>query len=219
MIAIPNNNCLFYSDGTDLFYKNVSRQNGIFLKSPDTVDNRITETIDVSVKLTYTKTGSAQFIFGKYNDSLTNVGWCLVIDNSGIVIFYGTDTGLSSGLRQCPSTLELITEGETKWIRVVKTGGTGNFKFYNSTDNITYTLIHEVVYSAMSSTYASTSDYSLGNRINGKLALFSPLYEVEVWNGDRATGTKVIHFKASDFTSGNGNQLTNSVTAEIWTDL
>lgn len=190
-----------------------------YFSTPDSVASSVTGDITIlwSGKLASVEPSAFNVLIDKWGpvglqsyvfyQSLTNglLGFAYSLDGINIYSPASTVNLASVG----------ITANTRVWLYVQRVASTGLIKFFYSLDGITYTQLGADVSGTAGNLFDSTFAVGVGIRVAGTLyPLTGKTYQAKIFAGIGITGTPVVDFNPSLYTSG--STFTAS-TGEVWT--
>jgi hypothetical protein len=173
------------------------------MTAPDEVALRITGDIDIRVYLAHDtwNTSAAQYLISRIGVS-GNFSYGFDLLGSSLRFLYST-TG--SNLLNRSQTIS-VAAGQPKWVRVTVQPSLGEFKFFTSDDNVTYTQVGSTQTITPFAIFAGVGAIGIGGDSAGAGVLASKVYRAQVFSG--INGTKVLDVDTSVITSGAATSFT-----------
>jgi hypothetical protein len=195
---------------------------GNYLSVPDEAALDITGDIDLQahIKMDNYQTGTPTLV-SKWTDSGNQRGYFMRLNSGSLQLFFSTDGA------DFPSASSSVVVPATNdipiWVRatldVDNDAGGKDFKFFTSSDGVTWTQFGSTVTQAgTASIFSNTANVNIGAYNNGATNLSTAsIYAARIFDGiEENSGTKVLDIDTSKITSGSNTSF-NALTGQVVT--
>lgn len=184
--------------------------NGNYCSTPNAVSNQLYNDFSFEVKMNQID-GAANGIYSKYN-SVTNYAYRLQTSASGLVELFLSTNGTSATNHQ--STVAFTQN----YLRVSRNATTGDVKFYQSNDGITYTQLGATINNGITGTlFASTQTVLIGALVLGSTGPFlGKIFYLKLFSDANFT-TLSMYFNPNSYNAATSQTSWTSTTGETWT--
>jgi hypothetical protein len=197
---------VFGGIGTGNAYWEGSGVAGNYVSTPNAAANQITGDIEIISKIDYKNNTTLQTIIDKSNGTAFN--YSLYIDGSNVPKFIYSVLG-SVQTAICSSNIGASFSG---YIKVTRTFVNGVFKFFTSSDGITYTQLGTNISGTIGLLDSNSHPVTIGILQPSSFPFQGKIYRATLSN--TIGGSPVVDFNPNQYTGAN---TWTSTTSEVWT--
>jgi hypothetical protein len=182
---------------------------GNYLSTPNAAANQITGDIEIVSKIDYKNNATLQTIVDKSNGTAFN--YSLYIDGSNVPKFIYSVLGVVE-TAICSSNIGASFNG---YIKATRTFVNGVFKFFTSSDGITYTQLGTDISGTIGLLDSNSHPVTIGILQPSSFPFQGKIYRATISNS--IGGAPVVDFNPSQYNAATSQTQWTSTTGEVWT--
>jgi len=195
-------------DGVNKYYWN-GGVIGNYCSTPNAASNQITGDIEIVSKIDYKNNATLQAIVDKSNGTAFN--YSLYIDGSNVPKFIYSVLGVVQ-TAICSSNIGASFNG---YIKATRTFVNGVFKFFTSSDGITYTQLGTDISGTIGLLDSNSHPLSVGLSQPASFPFQGKIYRATISNS--IGGAPVVDFNPNTYNAATSQTNWTSTTGEVWT--